>query len=61
MIGLTALCSVLLAAVLIGVCLSGLSLGLVAAALVIVTSIPIMVMWLNAKADRERDRAHPSR
>jgi len=60
-IGLTALCSVLLAAVLIGVCLSGLSLGLVAAALVIVTSIPIMVMWLNAKADRERDRAHPSR
>jgi len=60
-IGLTALCSVLLAAVLIGVCLSGPSLGLVAAALLIVTAIPVMVTWLNAKAERERDHVHPSR
>jgi hypothetical protein len=60
-IGLTALFSVLLAAVLIGVCLSGPSLGLIAAAVLIVTAIPIMVTWLNAKAERDRDRIHPSR
>ena len=60
-IGLTALFSVLLAALLIGVCLSGPSLGLVAAALLIVTAIPVMVTWLNAKAERDRDHVHPSR
>jgi hypothetical protein len=60
-IGLTALFSVLLAAVLIGVCLSGPSLGLIAAALLIITAIPVMVTWLNAKAERERDHIHPSR
>jgi Flp pilus assembly protein TadB len=60
-IGLTALFSVALAAILIGLCFAGPSLGLIGAAVLIIVSLPSLVFWLNAKAENGRDHDHPSR
>jgi len=60
-IGLTALFSVLLAAVLIGVFRSGPTLGSFAASALAIIAIPVLVIGLGAKAERERDHDHPSR
>lgn len=60
-IGLTALSSVLLAAVLIGAFLHGPSLGSISAAVLAILAVPVTVFWLGARAERDRDRVHPSR
>jgi hypothetical protein len=60
-IGLTALCSVLFAAVLIRLLLSGPTLGSIAAAALAVIAVPVIVSMLGAKAERDRDHDHPSR
>lgn len=60
-IGLTALCSVLLAAVLISMVRSGPTVGSVSAVILAVIAIPVLVFRLGAKAERERDHDHPSR
>jgi len=60
-IGLTALFSVLLAAVLIGVFRSGPTVGSIAAAALAIIAIPVLVVGLGAKAERDRDHDHPSR
>jgi len=60
-IGLTALFSVLLAAVLISVVRSGPTLGSIAAVGLAVVATPILVFGLGAKAERDRDHDHPSR
>jgi hypothetical protein len=60
-IGLTALYSVGLAAMLIGIFHSGAALGTGVAVTIAVVAIPLLVFKLGAKADRERDHDHPSR
>jgi hypothetical protein len=60
-IGLTALYSVALAAMLIGIFHSGAALGTGVAVTIAVIAIPLLVFKLRAKADRERDHDHPSR
>lgn len=60
-IGLTALFSVLLAAVLISIFRSGPTMGSIAAVVLAIIGLPIMVSKLGAKAERDRDHVHPSR
>ena len=60
-IGLTALFSVALAAVVIGMFQSGPTLGSVASVAIAILAIPVLVSRLGAKAERERDHDHPSR
>ena len=60
-IGLTALFSVALAAVVIGMFQSGPTLGSVASVVIAIIAIPLLVSRLGAKAERERDHEHPSR
>lgn len=60
-IGLTALCSVLFAAVLINVFRSGPTFGGIAAAALAMIAIPVLVVRLGDKAERDRDHDHPSR
>jgi hypothetical protein len=60
-IGLTALFSVALAAILIGIFHSGAALGTGVAVTIAVIAIPLLVVKLDAKADRDRDHDHPSR
>jgi hypothetical protein len=60
-IGLTALCSVLFAAVLINAFRSGPTLGGIAAAVLAIIAIPVLVVRLGDKAERDRDHDHPSR
>lgn len=60
-IGLTALFSVIFAAVLIGVFRSGAVLGSIGAVAIALIAIPVLVFRLDAAADRDRDRDHPSR
>ena len=60
-IGLTALLSVAFAIAMITVLLSGPSIGSVAVAVLTILGFPVLVVRLNAKADRDRDRDHPSR
>jgi hypothetical protein len=60
-IGLTALFSVALAAVLISMFRSGPTLGSVASVVIAIVAIPLLVFRLGAKAERERDHDHPSR
>jgi hypothetical protein len=60
-IGLTALFSVALAAVVIGMFQSGPTLGSVASVVIAIIAIPVLVFRLGAKAERERDHEHPSR
>ena len=60
-IGLTALFSVALAAVLISMFRSGPTLGSIASVVIAIVSIPVLVSRLGAKAERDRDHDHPSR
>jgi hypothetical protein len=60
-IGLTALFSVALAAVVIGMFQSGPTLGSIASVVIAIIAIPLLVSRLGAKAERERDHEHPSR
>jgi predicted benzoate:H+ symporter BenE len=60
-IGLTALISVVFAAVLISLLLSGPTLGSIAVAALALLAVPFIVSRLGAKAERDRDHDHPSR
>ena len=60
-VGLTALFSVMLAALLAFMFIVGGTTSKVAAVVIAVMAIPVLVGSLNAKANRERDRLHPSR
>ena len=60
-VGLTALFSVLLAMLIAVMFLSGSTTGRVAAVLFSLVAIPLLVMILRDKAERERDHLHPSR
>jgi hypothetical protein len=60
-IGLTALFSVVFAIAMIAVLLSGPSLGSITVAALTIIGFPVLVIRLNAKADRDRDHVHPSR
>jgi hypothetical protein len=60
-IGLTALSSVAFAAVLIGMLHTGPTLGSIAAVVLAIIAIPVLVVRLGAKAERDRDHIHPSR
>lgn len=59
-VGLSALFSVLFAAVVLGMWLSG-STGRIAAVAMCMVGIPMLVSNLRQRADRERNREHPSR
>ena len=59
-VGLSALFSVLFAAVVLGMWLSG-STGRVAAVAMCMVGIPLLVSNLRQRSERERDQAHPSR
>jgi len=60
-VGLTALFSVMLAILVAVMFLSGHIVGQIAAVALVVVAIPTMVTGLRRRADRERDRIHPSR
>lgn len=60
-IGLTALFAVALAAVLIWMFHSTPTLGGIAAAVIGFVALPVLVVKLGAKAERDRDHDHPSR
>lgn len=60
-VGLTALFSVLLAALLTAMFLSGSTASIVAAVLLAVIAVPTLVFGLRDRAERERDHVHPSR
>ena len=60
-VGLTALFSVLLAMLIAVMFLSGSNAGRVAAVLLAVVAVPMLVVILRDKAERERDHVHPSR
>jgi len=60
-VGLTALFSVLLAMLIAFMFLSGSTAGRVGAVLLAIIAIPMLVMILRDKAERERDHVHPSR
>jgi hypothetical protein len=60
-VGLSALFSFLLAALVLGMWLTGSTTGRVAAIALLVFGVPMLVSGLRERADRERDRHHPSR
>ena len=60
-IGLTALFSVGLAAILIGMFHAGAAVGTGIAVVIALIATPLLVFKLGAKADRDRDHDHPSR
>lgn len=60
-VGLTALFSVMLAVLLAAMFFSGHVVGQIAAVALAVIAIPTLVTSLRRKAERERDRVHPSR
>ena len=60
-VGLTALFSVLLAMLIAVMFLSGSNTGRVAAVLLAIVAVPMLVVILRDKAERERDHVHPSR
>lgn len=60
-VGLTALFSVMLAMLVAVMFLSGSTAGRVAAVLLSLVAVPLLVMILRDKAERERDHLHPSR
>lgn len=59
-VGLSALFSVLLAAVVLGMWMTG-GLGRFAAVAVCLVGIPMLVSGLRQRSDRDRDHIHPSR
>lgn len=60
-VGLTALFSVMLAMLVAAMFLSGHIVGQIAAVALVVIAVPTLVTSLRRRADRERDRVHPSR
>lgn len=60
-VGLTALFSVILAILVAAMFLSGHIVGQIAAVALVVIAVPTLVTSLRRRADRERDRVHPSR
>lgn len=60
-IGLTALFSVMLAMLVAFMILTGGTVSRVAAVILALMAIPVLVSTLRGKADRDRDRLHPSR
>ena len=60
-VGLTALFSVMLAMLVAAMFLSGHIIGQIAAVALVAIAIPALVTGLRHKAERERDRVHPSR
>jgi hypothetical protein len=60
-VGLTAFFSVMLAMLIAVMFLSGSTVGKVAAVMLAMVSIPMLVMILRDKSERERDHLHPSR
>jgi Flp pilus assembly protein TadB len=59
-VGLSALFSVLFAAVVLGMWLSG-STGRIAAVAICMVGVPMMVSNLRQRSERERSQHHPSR
>ncbi|HEX4420680.1 MAG TPA: hypothetical protein VH165_22350 [Kofleriaceae bacterium] len=59
-VGLSALFSVLFAAVVLGMWLSG-PTGRIAAVAICLVGVPMLVSNLRARSERERDDDHPSR
>jgi hypothetical protein len=59
-VGLSALFSVLFAAVVLGMWLSG-STGRIAAVAICMVGVPMMVSSLRQRSEREREDHHPSR
>lgn len=60
-VGLTAFFSVMLAMLIAVMFLSGSTVGKVAAVLLAMVAVPMLVMILRDKSERERDHLHPSR
>jgi hypothetical protein len=60
-VGLTALFSVMLAMLVAAMFVSGHIVGQIAAVALAVIAVPTLVAGLGRKAERERDRVHPSR
>lgn len=60
-VGLTAFFSVMLAMLIAVMFLSGSNVGRGAAVLLAIVAVPMLVMILRDKAERERDHLHPSR
>jgi len=60
-IGLTALFSVMLAMLVAFMVLTGGTVSRIAAVILVLMAIPVLVSTLRGKADRDRDRLHPSR
>ena len=60
-IGLTALFSVMLAMLIGFIILAGGTVSRVAAVVLALLAIPVLVSSLRKRADRDRDRLHPSR
>jgi Flp pilus assembly protein TadB len=60
-VGLTALFSVILAILVAAMFLSGHIVGQIAAVALVVIAVPTLVTSLRRRAERERDRVHPSR
>lgn len=60
-IGLTALFSVMLAMLVAFMILTGGTVSRIAAVVLALLAIPVLVSSLRGKADRDRDRLHPSR
>jgi hypothetical protein len=60
-VGLTALFSVMLAMLIAVMFLSGSTTGRISAVLLALFAVPVLVVMLRNKSERERDHAHPSR
>lgn len=60
-VGLSALFSFLLAALVLGMWLTGSTTGRVSAIALLVFGVPLVVSGLRDRAERERDHEHPSR
>lgn len=60
-VGLSALFSFLLAAIVLGLWLTGSTTGRVSAIAVLVFGVPMLVSGLRERSERERNRLHPTR
>ncbi len=60
-VGLTAGFSVMMAALLGFMFIAGGTVSRVAAVVLLLVAVPVMIGGLNRKANRDRDRLHPSR
>lgn len=60
-VGLTALFSVMLAMLIAFMFLGGGTISRIAAVILALLAVPVIVSTLRRKANRERDRVHPSR